>query len=419
VNPSEYGFERGGFVKRRVLQGAGLTVGFRAENLRPERTGIHAKVYVLGNTTVLAWSNFNVERDEDRVRLANSAYKHIEGNGNKNGLKDLYPPNHLKADLDAFCLGLWEAQIGRQAAEMINGSSERQPPNFLLRPFVLEGGGTIVFAPPGRGKSYTLMLMGISLDAGVQALWPVQQRRVLLINLERSPQSVAARLGNINEVLGLDRQRPLCILNARGKSLFDVIAAAERAIAERAIDVVLLDSISRAGLGDLNDNQAVNRIIDALNDLAPTWLALAHTPRSDESHLYGGIHFEAGADVVVKLLSEQRLDKAMGVGLKVDKNNDIGTSGLWIVALEFDPTGLVGVRRARPGEFQKIEGDEKKSMQEAVYEYLLDVGPQSAGDIASELGFNRSNVAFMLSSDKEHFERGGLVSGKRLYRAVE
>jgi len=417
VNPSEYSFERGGFVKRRVLQGTGLTVGFRAENLRPERTGIHAKVYVLGNTTVLAWSNFNVERDEDRVRLANSAYKHIEGN--KNGLKDFYPSNHLKADLDEFCLGLWEAQIGRQAAEMVNGSTERHPPKFLLRPFVLEGGGTIVFAPPGRGKSYTLMLMGISLDAGVQTLWPVQQRRVLLINLERSPQSVADRLGNINEVLGLDRKRPLYILNARGRALFDVLAAAERAIDERHIDVVLLDSISRAGLGDLNDNQAVNRIIDALNDLAPTWLALAHTPRSDETHVYGGIHFEAGADVVVQLLSEQKAMGPLGIGLDITKNNDIGKASRWVSALEFDASGLVGVRQAGPGEFQKIEGGKDLSMRDAVREYLLDVGPQSAGDIARELGFNRSNVAFLLSSDKEAFERGGLLGGKRLYRAVE
>lgn len=394
---------------RRPIPEAELSLEFRVGNVRLERTGVHGKVSVLANNAVLAWSNFNIERDEDRVRLCNSVYKHLDR------LKNVYPPTYLKADLDNFCLGAWDAHLGTLAPEMVAGTLERQLPSFLVRPYLIEGGGSILFAPPGRGKSYMLMLMAVCLDAGLQTLWPVRAARVLMINLERSPRSVADRLGNINQVLGLDRDRKLRIQNARGKSLNDVVTAAERAIEEQEIDVVFLDSISRAGLGDLNDNQAVNKIVDLLNGLSSTWLALAHTPRSDESHLYGSVHFEAGADVVIQLLSQQEDQGPLGVGLQVTKQNDVGKQPMWQVALEFDQAGLTLVRRARPGEFPDIDANRKLSMRDSVREYLLDIGPSCAADIADGTGFNRSSVAMLLTSDQATFTRGGRLGHKVLY----
>src|SRR5215471_4752019 len=292
--PSEYGREGEALLKRRHLPELHVTLRFRASQIRMERTGVHARIEVLAAETVLAWSNFNVERDEDRVRLANSAYSHLLPTGNGSKQQDLvvYPRTHLKNDIDQFCIGLWDARQDDLLPRAVAGSLERQEPRYLLRPYVLEGGGTIIFAPPGRGKSYILMLMGVALDAGLEQFWPVRASRVLLINLERSLPSVADRLGNINEVLGLERGRRIFVQHARGRSLSDVALAAERFIATEGIECVLVDSVSRAGLGDLNNNTAVNQIIDTLNHLCPSWVALAHTPRSDESHLYGGIHFE-------------------------------------------------------------------------------------------------------------------------------
>ena len=80
---------------------------FGSRDLRLERTGIHAVVSVAMNGTALAWSNFNIERDEDRVRLANSAYTHIASNG----VAAAYPKNFLKNALDRFCFGRWDAHV--------------------------------------------------------------------------------------------------------------------------------------------------------------------------------------------------------------------------------------------------------------------------------------------------------------------
>ncbi len=404
---SNYEVESGALVIRKPLDQN--TLSFRAESIRQERTGVHARVSIGCNDATLAWSNFNVERDEDRVRLTNSAYEHLAPRNGSAKPTELagYPKSFLKNDLDKFCSGLWEAVVLQTMPTMMEGTLNPAPPDFTLYPFVLREGGTIIFAPPGRGKSYTLMLMTVCMDAGLDCLWlPIQKTKCLFINLERGAKSVADRLGNINAALNLHRYRPIATINARGKSLSDVSAAAERYIAENDIGCVFVDSISRAGAGDLNANQAVNGIIDTLNGMCKSWVGLAHTPRSDETHVYGGIHFEAGADVVVQLLSEQEEEGPLGIGLQITKQNDIGKVGLWSMALEFSHTGLDRVRYARPGEFPDVEAGKRMSMREQVRDHLKEIGMSTATQIAEDLGLDRSNVSRMLASDK-WFQRTG------------
>jgi hypothetical protein len=405
--PSDYEVEGSAIVTRRVVDGH--TLELRAESIRRERSGIHAKLSIHCDKAMLAWSNFNVERDEDRVRLANSAHKHI------NGMSNVYPANYMKNDLDTFCSDLWEIQVRQLMPVMMAGSLNPSPPEFVLYPFILKEGGTIIFAPPGRGKSYTLMLMAVCADSATPSVWnQIKQSKCLLINLERGARSVSDRLGNINAALGLHRYRPIATINARGKSLADVAPAAERYIAENDIGCVFVDSISRAGAGDLNKNEPVNGAADTLNRMCKSWVALAHTPRADESHMYGSVMFEAAADVVVQLLSEQEEDGPLGIGLQITKQNDIGHQPLWTMALEFNDLGLLRVRNARPGEFPDVEAGRKMTMREQVREHLKEIGSATATQIAKELSLDRSNVSMLLSSSK-WFARVGKDGRNVLY----
>ena len=51
------------------------TITFKAESIRQERTGIHARLSILCDYTALAWSILNIEKSEERIRLANAAYE--------------------------------------------------------------------------------------------------------------------------------------------------------------------------------------------------------------------------------------------------------------------------------------------------------------------------------------------------------
>ena len=386
--------------RRRITtlaEGAEYTIGLSARDVRREKTGIHARLDIAVNGVTLAYSTFNIERDEDRVRITNSAHKQYRANG----LAADYPSEFLKKDVDLFCDGLWDEHVQAAMPSLTYGSMERRPPSFRLKPYVLEGGGTIIFGPPGRGKSYVLMLMAVAIDAGNETLWPVHKTKVLFINLERARRGVEDRLANINAVLGMERRRPLLMLHARGQALDDVAESIERTIRDEQVGCVLLDSISRAGMGDLIKNETANHIVDLLNGFGPDWIALAHTPRADESHIYGAMHFEAGADIMTALLSQQREMGPLGIGLKITKKNDIPEFPLQITALEFDEAGLTGVRGARKGEFPQVEAGREADVAGKLREYILGVpdATATATQAADTLGLNRSMVSRILGGE--------------------
>jgi len=257
-----------------------------------------------------------------------------------------------------------------------------------------------VFAPPGYGKSYVLWTFAVCIDAGCQVLWPVRQARVLVVNLERSARSVELRLGNINEALGFERQRPLQVINARGKTLSEVAPAIQRHVDRHAPGCILVDSLSRAGSGSLKEDDVVNGYCNILNSFGPAWCALAHSPRGDESHVFGSQMFDAAADLMVRLVSEEKLAGPMGVALDVVKKNDVGKKPMWVGAFEFDAAGLVSIRRARVGEFVQLEGKQKMSMEDAVARYLERNGASSATEVAEELGYDRSNVSRLFNASE-------------------
>ena len=165
------------------------------------------------------------------------------------------------------------------------------------------------------------------------------------------------------------------------------------------VKLVILDSISRAGYGDLTENRPVNAIMDSLSSLCQSWVALAHTPRADESHVFGGIMFEAAADIVVKLSSEVSTNGILGIGYEITKSNDIPHKGQELWAMEFDEDSLSNFRTAKPFEFSEIEGKSKRPMLEVITEFIINSegGDATASQIAEETGYNRTNISGMLN----------------------
>lgn len=367
-----------------------LLLSFQAERISDERTGVHARISILNHYEPLTWSYCSIERREERSRLAGAAHALI---------KDQCKKEELSHDLDCFCAGLWDFYVSQFVPTEMEGDDTEQALSFLLYPYIIENGGTIIFAAPGRGKSFTGLLWAVSVDSGSTLFWQTQERKVLLINLERSKETLRRRLGMINHILGLPAKRPLLTLNARGKPLSQVIPACRKAIEKHHVGMIVLDSISRAGLGDLTENQPGNRIIDALSALCPTWVALGHTPRSNEDHIYGTIMIDAGADICVQLSSQLKDDGTLGVGWQITKQNDIGLHDSKIYAFEFGETGLEGFRPARAYEFSNIEQKKPVDMLTAASEFICSqpTGDASATQIANEFGFDRANVSRMLT----------------------
>jgi len=209
------------------------------------------------------------------------------------------------------------------------------------------------------------------------------------------------------------------MLHRRGQSLVDVREVVEATIYKHHVGLVILDSISRAGAGDLTENKSVNVIIDILNGFGVPWLGLAHSPRASDAHVFGGIHFDAGADIVVRLTSEER-ERKLGVGLQITKANDTAKGGMSVYNLEFDEDGLSGFSAASEKDFPQLRADKMKGMAESIRDYLLDnenVGATGT-QLASALNYNRVNVASVLAHDPQ-FVKDHKEGKDTFYRVAE
>ena len=142
----------------------GYSVKLRIDNIKKEATGIHGHVFIGYNNALADHSTFNIERSEQRLRLVNAAHKLFP-----DSLRELYPVNQLKHDLDIFALLAWPAHVGAMVPSMVVGYTERTTPDFVLDPYIVRGGGTILFGPPERMKTMTALTMAVCIDAGLVA----------------------------------------------------------------------------------------------------------------------------------------------------------------------------------------------------------------------------------------------------------
>lgn len=259
---------------------------FSAHTIRRERTGVHANVGIWFDSNQLEYDTFNVERNEERRRLAKGSWNLLPND--ERGVRNWIPLENLKADLDLFCEGLWAAHVGRVEVEPMR--AETFHPRRMLGPYLVEEGGTILYGNPGGGKSWIAYLLAQSMNSGSPVVWPSVKKghRPLLVNLERSRKDVESRLWTINRTLGINgTEHPLDTINGRGMSLRDVEGAALRHIEKHGNDILFLDSISRIGGGSMNKDDVANEAMDMLNRLCPTWFAIAHQAKGGTDPVSG------------------------------------------------------------------------------------------------------------------------------------
>lgn len=410
-----YEHKDGRIFQRHELE-TGSKLLLSARDIRRERTGPHAAVEIFMDQVVLAYDTFNIDRNEERVRLANSAHAQMSEMN-----RGAWTKADMKHALDEFLIGLWAEHLNLSSMSVeVEYDTSPSRPDFVLEPYVLRGAGTIMFGPPERGKSTTAMIMAVCVDAGLDWPWRApRQEAALYINLERSAESMYRRVGRIQEALGLGDDYRLPLYNARGRSLADIAESVREIIRRRNVGFIILDSISRAGYGDLIDNQVGNKVADALNGFGVAWLAIGHTPRGDDTHLFGSQMFDAAADVMLGMVTERAADGTLGVGLKCSKANDMPWPAQQSWAYEFDEYGLARVRRAGEGEFLEM-AEKQGTPEQRLAAFLLQFGEASIDEAATALRMSYPTAAKLLREQ----EQAGIVvcryeSGSRGGRPVK
>ena len=349
--------------------GEGQAIRLLLRDLRRERTGIHGRAAIAFGGRILRYDTFNLSRAEERTKLCKGAHIALPKD-----IQELVGLPELSNAFDMICLYAsndWERD--RVTIVAVDADAPTPPLVTLLPPHIIEGTGTIIFAPPGAGKSWLGDLICASLAGGLVTLWKgPRQTPTLYVDLERNELFFRRRVAQIRRALGQPLP-PIPYLRGRGMGLVSLKSKIKEWVRGNAGGVVLYDSISRMGGGSLKDDDVANSLIDLANGVSDTWIALAHSPRDDAGHVFGSIHFDAGADTVIKLSSASR-GPLLGCSLKVTKSNHLGGNlPVLTYQLEFDAHGLIGVRTADSAAWPELAGSLVDALLAA-----LDVEPKGA-----------------------------------------
>lgn len=404
----------------------GVLLVLRAEQIQKQRTGVHAKVTVAlakdenaKSAPPVTGDFINLDKEAQRADFVTTLYgapRSSKVAKFSEEFRKAYPREKFERDFYYFAENLYPEFMGSVKAGLVHGDSEKTVIPMLIDDLVLVEGGTVIYAPPKSAKSYLTLLMAVSVDAGVSRFFNVRQVPVLFINLERGERSLARRLGLVNRVLGLESDRPLLMVNERGKRLSDVYDAAARLIEKEGVKLVFLDSLTRGGFGDLNGNEQANTAMDYMNRLCPAWVAIAHTPRQDDSHIFGSQMFDSAMDVGINVRREKKADGTVGLGLVVKETNDTGSPPMRVLAFEFDQHGLSNVRESDTHEFDKLEGDDDsrsstpRTNAQLIYDQIVAFGPASASQLQDDLKINVGTISKLA---KEMVVEGKLTTGKQ------
>jgi hypothetical protein len=371
-----------------------------ASNIRYERTGWHAQIAVVLDNRPLESDNFNIERSEERGRLARRAYEQIfaiEGDGIT---ASVWTAEKIKIDLLQF--SHWIRMKYEQTQNEIV-SDDMEPVrglDWLISPYVLGGAATTMFAPATAGKSTVALAMAISLATGATTLWEVEHPvPVLWVNLERPTDSVKLRARQLAAALGVGGDYGVKFLHRRGNTLPMVGPGIGRWVQENPGGFVFLDSISRGGLGKLVEDQTANAFTDTMHKVAPAgWLGIGHTSKADSNQMYGNTMFSAGADIELRLRSQAK-ETELGVKIELASSNHTSKHTSMTLAFSYEGDALITARKADEGEFSEIVAlsASQSSRTQRINEFFEQSAEGTATEISEATGIDLSDVTRMLN----------------------
>lgn len=341
------------------LPGDAGYLNFHASNIRSERTGIHARIALLAGDGELGYDTFNIEKITDRTRLANQAAERLGDRKRWGAL--------IRLRLDQFCSLVWPRFVQTDGPKVVVGR-DLPAAKMLLAPYVTDS-RTIFFAPGGSGKSWLALIWALHLHHGLTEPWRATTRTdVLYLDFEDTEDVFSSRLNQAARLLNCPAELPY--YSAEGKGLSDVWDVVRNHTERYAVGLLIVDSISRLGLGKLVEDGPANNGVNLMNRLGVPWLALAHTPHHSGDHVFGSVHWENGARVVVKGESTQSPEDEglIGLRLSITKANHIrrGQTTTW--ALRFQGDQLTEHRPAQASDFPDLS--DTRPVRERIRDYL-------------------------------------------------
>lgn len=256
--------------------------------------------------------------------------------------------------LEQLCLMSKERYRHGEPIVNLYDVAPKEAGRFLVDPYILESGITILYGDGATAKSNLALRWGVEVS--------LHRGSVLYLDWEDDAATHGERLRALCKGLGIDDVGYGVLYQRRHARVSDSVREVRRAIAEHDVKLVIIDSLGMAA-GDPNDSNLVIEAMRACRSMGCAVLCIHHLPKNaiDKTKPFGTVYAsnearltwliektqEEDADTFQVLLTNQKSNRSRLYGKRAMKVEFINHDDE-LIKLTLTPIDMVDIDAFRP-----------------------------------------------------------------------
>jgi hypothetical protein len=273
------------------------------------------------------------------------------------------------------------------------------PPQFCIAPLIFQKHPTILYGDGDACKSYLAILMAllagsVGTFAGLHVATPLN---VLFLDYESDMADVGSRAQRLRQSHP-ELAKGFPFYKRAEMPIEDDLSKLQHEVAEKNIQLLIVDSLGAACGGDLMAPETAQRLFRALRTLRIASLIIAHTPKNAETaSIFGSVFFKNYARWTWEVKKTQEPGESVAkVGLFHRKHN---------LGSEHAPLGFQFTFHDNQVKVASYNVTDNEALSEALplsqqIQRALRNGLKTVEDLASELGKDKSIIRARLNDGR-------------------
>lgn len=177
---------------------------------------------------------------------------------------------------------------------------------WLIEPLVQLRNPTLIYGPGSTGKSWFGQYLAVLADQGMShGGLEVDPSTVLYLDWETDQTEIGSRVTMLRRGLGLEGPSHIWY-KSMNQGLANDIEAIRSVVVEKAVDLIVIDSIGSACMGEPESAEVVLRTFNSLRSLGVSSVCIDHTNK--EGVLFGSVYKYNSARQVFECKKDQQPD---------------------------------------------------------------------------------------------------------------
>jgi len=216
---------------------------------------------------------------------------------------------------------------------------------FLVNPFIMESGVTVLFGPGGTGKSTLALGMALSVASDKPHIGDFVHKSgpVLWVDYEANHKEVFDRLNAVLRETGDEHPEHAIHYRKYGSKFVDIVSDIRREIRELKPELIVVDSVANARRGDANGAEDTVNMFAVMNTLEVPVLAIDHmsaeaAARQDFTKPYGTVYTSNEARLTwgVMVNESASTPEVKQLNMKMSKQNIIKQADARGIVLRYE-----------------------------------------------------------------------------------